>query len=188
LRRFFLSNPDFEVPSNQGLVFNWSALDTELAYQIAFQQQFLRFYKHLLENLQSVPSENPEWAPRQLSLSLRAGAVKTYVLIGVSIAEAALFGLAVRRGLGTRNQLRRHTYGQLLGVWSEEGEPRPEVQEIWAQLRLLNRYRNHIHLANAADDPHAYWDEILNQENDLIGAVDVVVQELSNSCDAFGAA
>lgn len=182
MRRFFLQDPDFEIPSTDGLVFRWSALDDELAYQIAYQEQFLRFQQHLLTNLQSVPSENPDWAATSLSLSLRAGAIKTCTLLAVSIAEGALLGLAIQRELGTWEQLHHKTYGQLLQFWDTE-ERRETLGAHWNGLRLLNQYRNYVHLANAANDNRAYWRDVLNHENELVAAVEGTLNGLSDLCN-----
>ena len=169
MRAFSLRDPNFEVAPHMGFLFRWGgAVRHDVAIQLAYQEQYLEFQRHLLGNLQSTSSENPEWRPLALSLSLRAGAIKTYVISAVAIIEGALAGFgAARRISDNPDGLYELTFGQLLGRWSNNGEPRSEIEPIWADLRLLRTYRNHVHLARAADD-EAYWQDIVAREQERL--------------------
>lgn len=184
MRRFTLREPDFDIPQTVGLSFRWSGIDSELANQLAFQEQFLRFFRHLLENLQSVPSDSPGWNPLPLSLSLRGGAIKAYVQLAVSVAEGALAGLAESLNLGRNGEdLRKLAFGALLDRWSTNNVPREEVRMIWEELQLLKRHRNFIHLGNAAGSEDAYWKEIIDSEAGILMFADRVTQHLAAICD-----
>ncbi len=185
-RIFSLANPEFEIPSISHLELEWAgAAQEDLARQIGFQDQFRRLYRHIFLSLQSVPAENPDWNPRPLALSVRAGAIKTYVLLSVSIAEGALAALGEERNLGRRNgDLFQRTFGSLLAAWEENGQPRPEVADVWEDMQLLRRYRNYVHLNRAAQE-QAEWQEILENEQRIFVAADNVVNHLRNLCHIF---
>lgn len=185
-RIFSLANPEFEIPSINHLELEWAgAAQGDLARQIGFQDQFRQLFRHLFQNLQSVPTENPGWNPIPISLSVRAGAVKTYVLLSVSIAEGALAALGEERGLGRREgELFQKTFGPLLTAWEEDGQPRPEVDDIWEDMQLLKRYRNYVHLNRAAQD-EAAWQGILENEENILRASDRVVDHLRRLCHVF---
>lgn len=187
MRRFSLRNPDFDISPIHHLELEWAgAAHQPLARQLGFQVQFAQFFKHLLENLQSVPAENPGWRPVALSLSIRAGAIRTYVLLAVSIAEAALAALGEERGLGRRSgELYERAFGGLLKAWEDNGQPRQEVAEIWQHLQLLKAIRNYIHLPIAAGADDAYWQEILAREGDILTACDGVIDHLRGMCHIF---
>ncbi len=184
-RIFSLANGEFQVPAAGALEFGWVALESDIRSQLAFQEQFLLFFRHLYQNLQSVPIENPHWNPIPLSLSLKAGALKTYVLAAVAIIEGALAELAAIRGLGEREMLHRKTFGSLLRGVEESAALRAEFEPIWIHLVLLKRYRNFVHLGNAANAAEAYWQDVLNNEAQLLAACDVTIQWLSEKCDAL---
>ena len=187
MRRFSLANPDFEIPPIDQLELEWAgAADRSLARQLGFQVQFAQFFEHLLRNLQSVPSETPNWRPTPLDLSLRAGVIRTYVLLTVSVAEAALAVLGERRQLGRRrDDLYNRTFGALLEVWRSDGQPRQEIEAIWPQLQLLKDVRNYVHLPNAANNDEAYWRQILAREDEIIAASNAVIHHLQNMCHIF---
>ena len=181
-RVFSLRNPHFEIPAQATLAAGWPTLQFEIREQIAYQEQFLKFFRHLFENLQSVPEERPNWNPWGISLSLRAGAIKVYVLGAVSIIEGALAELAVTRGLGTREALHKRSFGQLLEIAERVPSVRAELEPIWTSLRFLKKYRNFIHVGNAANDSDAYWREILNNEVALFQACDTVISWIAAKC------
>ena len=187
MRRFSLNNPDFEISPIHHLELEWSgAAHQSLARQLGFQVQFAQFLRHLLDNLQSVPVEHLDWRPMSLSLSVRAGAVRTYVLLAVSIAEAALAALGEERGLGRRpGELYDKTFGGLLKVWEDNGQPRQEVAAIWQHLQLLKAVRNYVHLPNAAGADDAHWQEVLARQNDILVAADTVIDHLRDLCHVF---
>jgi hypothetical protein len=181
---FSLSNPDFEVPPASVFVFSWGGLaDNEIVRQLSFQSQFLSFFRYLIENLQSTPTEHPNWRPWSLGLSLRAGALKVYVQSAVSIIEGALAELGARRGYGKGATLHKKTYGALLKLWKDRSEE--EISPVWAQLQLLKEYRNFVHLGNAAGSEGANWKAILGRETDLFKACDDVISWLSSKCDGL---
>lgn len=184
-RIFSLADGEFQIPAAGGLEFGWAALESDIRSQIAFQQQFLLFFRFLYQNLQSVPSENPHWNPIPLALSLKAGALKTYVMAAVAIIEGALAELGSRRGLGTREVLHRKPFGALLNIVEKSAALRAELDPVWDHLALLKQYRNFIHLGNAANAPEAYWQDVLNNEAALLAACDTTIQWLSEKCDAL---
>ena len=180
VRTFTLRNPEFEVPLNLGLLFRWGGVVRhDVAVQLAYQEQYLQFQRHLLENLQSTSLEHPDWHPIALSLSLRAGAIKTYVISAVAVLEGALAGFGGARQIcANPDDLYDLTFGQLLGRWSNNGIPRSEIEPIWQDLQLLRTYRNHVHLARAADD-EAYWQDVVAREQELLRSADRCLEFLA---------
>ena len=187
MRIFSLRDSEFEIRPIHHLELEWAGVaNQELARQIGFQIQFSQFFRHLLENLQSAPVEHPDWQPVPLSLSLRAGAIRTFVLLTVSIAEAALAALGEERGLGRKpNEIFDRTFGQLLNAWRHEGQPRPEIAEIWDNLQLLKDVRNYIHLPKAAGNDAAHWREILAREQEIVAACEAVTDRLRDLSHVF---
>jgi hypothetical protein len=182
MRRFSLKNPDFEIPHMGNLMWGWSGLETGVATQLAFEEQYLKFHRYLLDNLQSTPTEYPDWSPRALPLSLRGGAIKAYVVFACSMIEGALAAWGAQIGLERKSELFKHPLGALLKAWQESGTLRNEIAPIWKQLELLKNHRNFIHLGREASDPDAYWKNIVDKESELITAVDEVVKFLSRQC------
>lgn len=183
MRKFSLTNDKYEISEAIGSLFDWDMLDTEVAHQIGFEEQYLQFHRYLLENLCSVPVEHPEYHPRQIDLSLRAGAIKAYIVLACSIIEAVLASWAKQIGLSNNvDRLMRLPFGALLDLWSMNGEPRLEIAPIWGHLNLLLQYRNFIHLGRAITDQSAYWKNILDRERDLLSAVDMSLNYLSSQC------
>ena len=167
-RIFSLAEPVFDIPMVNHLELEWAgAAHEELARQIGFQDQFRQLYRHIFMSLQSVPQENSDWRPRPLALSARAGAIKTYVLLTVSIAEGALAALGEERQLGRREGELSENICQLLDAWQVDDQPRLEVAGIWDDLQLLKTYRNIVHLNRAAQH-RATWQEILERENEIL--------------------
>lgn len=184
MRTFTLNNPNFDIPASGGLLFRWAGLDMEIAHQLAFEEQYLQFQRHLLENLQSIPAGNTTYKPSKLSLSVRAGAVKSYIVFACSIIEGALAAWGESLGLtSSPGSLYKQTLGGLLRSWECGGKPRSEVAPIWGHLQLLREYRNFIHLARAASSPDAYWQQILDREVELLRAVDESIEYLSSHCN-----
>lgn len=157
----------------------------DVAQQLGFEQQYLEFHKYLLQNLQSVPDTHPHYTPRPIDLSLRAGAVKAYVVFGCSVIEGALAAWGERIGVGAPGTLMKKPLGGLLAAWEVSGAPRSEVVPIWPQLQLLKQYRNFIHLGRSVMDPDAYWQNILAQEANLIAAVDEAISYLADNCSGL---
>lgn len=185
-RVFSLAVDEFEIPSIHHLELEWAgAAHEQLARQIGFQDQFRRLYRHIFLQLQSVPADRRNLPPMPLSLSVRAGAIKAYVLLTVSIAEGALAALGDERGLGARpGELYQRTFGQLLSAWVENSVPRPEVAEIWDHLQLLNRYRNYVHL-NRAVQQQVTWQDVIQNEQVILDAAERVVAHLKELCHIF---
>lgn len=182
MRAFSLRNPDIDVPSAADYVANWTGLDAEIAQQLAFEQQYLEFDRHLLANLQSVPSLHPHYAPLQLDLSLRGGAIKSHVVFACAVIEGALAAYGEKIGLAAPGRLLRQPLGGVMTEWSPGGTPRAEVAPIWRQLELLKRYRNFIHLGKAAASPDAYWRNLLAEEANLLEAIDICIAHLVVLC------
>lgn len=187
MRIFSLRNNRASIPQANVAIFKWAALDIEVARQIGFQEQYLNFHKYLLENLQSVPEESQHYAPRPISLSLRAGAVKAYVVLACSIIEGVLANWGAKQAVSPKPEtLLKKPLGGLLRAWCiEDGLPRDEIAPIWNDLTLLHEYRNFVHLGRAVGNDNAYWQNVLERENDLVEAADRCVAYLAECCKGF---
>lgn len=186
MRIFSLRNDHNDIRHAGVAAFRWGALDPEIAHQIGFEEQYLEFHRYLLENLQSVPEENPHYAPRPISLSLRAGAIKAYVVFACSIIEGVLANWGKHLAISNRpDQLSNKPFGGLLKAWCVEEKPRDEIAPIWNELNLLLEYRNFVHLGRAVANDNAYWQNILDREQELLSAVDQCLAHLSDCCDGL---
>ena len=187
MRIFSLRNNQFAISVAGVSVFRWGGLDTDIAHQIGFEEQYLKFHRYLLENLQSVPEENPHYTPRPMALSLRAGAVKAYVVFACSIIEGVLANWGKNLGVTDKpEKLAQKPFGALLKAWCvEEGQPRDEIAPIWGELNLLLEYRNFVHLGRAVASDNAYWQNILDREKELLRAVDSCFSHLSGLCNGL---
>ena len=182
-RIFSLRDPYFEIPRQVGLEFGWGKLNTwGVRDHVAYQEQFLHFFRYLFDNLQSNPEEHPDWRPMALSLSLRAGAIKVYVLSAVSILEGALAELAAHAGMGEANALHRRSFGAILDLIESNNAMRAEFEPVWGHLKLLQKYRNFVHVGNAAKDDGAYWKEISTNEHAIFKACDETLEFVSKKC------
>jgi hypothetical protein len=175
-RIFSIRRIPFTVPHAQSFHFTWlPAFDWEVGVQLSYQQQFLEFFRFLIHNIESVPEKNQDWAPLALSLSLRAGAVKTYVIAAASMVEGVLLEILFRRKMLERDSATRMTFGRVLDVIDKNAELKAEFADVWDRLQLLKQYRNFVHLANAAKNEQAYWMDVANREQELFNACDSVI-------------
>lgn len=179
-RKFSLANEYYEITPAVVSLFKWDHLDIDVSHQLGFEEQYLEFHRYLLENLRSVPAEYPNREPWPLGLSLRAGAVKAYVVLASSIVEGALASWGKELGICRKpEQLMKLPLGGLLKSWAPDGSPRSEVEPIWKELNLLLEYRNFIHLGKSATDENAYWKNVLERESELLAAADKAIDYLS---------
>lgn len=186
MREFSLKDSCFEVPSTLGLSFCWANLcDQELASQVCFQEQFLRFFRYMLENLQSRECGKNWQQPLPLSLSLRAGAIKFYVLSVASLAEAVLASVAeTRKYTKLPKEVHHRTFGKVLEAWKYSGAPQRDIAPFWDDLQLIKKYRDYVHLGRASVEPDSYWQDINASERSILSACDRVMQCLAAICDS----
>lgn len=187
MRKFSLKNDHQAIDMAVVGVFKWGALDSEIANQLGFEEQYLKFHRYLLENLESVPAESPHYTPKPIGLSLRAGFVKAYIVFACSIIEGVLANWAKKKGISSKpERLDKKPLGALLKEWCDETDtPRPEVSAIWADLELLLTYRNFLHLNKASSDDKAYWQNILDRESELLRAADTCIEHLASQCSGL---
>jgi hypothetical protein len=135
---FFLANPTFDIlPLKPTAAFKWYRLNNpEVQYSIAADEQYLCFHIFLLKQLRHTEvgrAHDPTFA-YELGLSVRAGAIKAAVLMAGSIIEAALRAIAETRGYELNKDPRRRTFGNVLNAWQQDGNPKPDVALVWAEL------------------------------------------------------
>lgn len=169
---FFFHNPTFEIqPLKPVAAFKWQHLRSEdVQYAIAAEEQYLCFHLYMLDNLRHTQAGHLAQLPYayELSLSVRAGAVKAAVLVAASIMEAALRALAEARGYPLNENPRLRTFGNVIRAWEEGGAPRREVAEIWPDVKAMHEVRNFVHLHKAAQGTEANWDNVLRREKALL--------------------
>ena len=182
-RSYSLRQPEHEVTSADVYIFSWGDLeDADVVSHLCFQNQFLDFFRYVIDNLQSRPINSPNASPMPLKYALRAGALKAYVQLAVSILEGALAELAVKRDPEKRSKLHKLSFGALLQFWYEQSK---ELEPIRTELDLLNKYRNFVHLANAAANDESYWKDIIENEASLLAACDKAIKWVSDKCDGL---
>ena len=169
---FFFDPPTFEIqPLQPVATFKWQRLNNrDVQYAIAAEEQYLQFHLYLLSHLRHTQAgrlANPPYR-YELGLSVRAGAVKAAVLVAASILEAALRALAEARNYPLRADPRQRTFGNVIRAWQQNGNPRPDVAPIWANISALYEVRNFVHLHEAAQVPDAAWENVLENERQLL--------------------
>jgi len=176
---FFFTNPTFSIQQLKPVAaFKWQHLaNQDVQYAIAAEEQYLDFHLFMLNNLRHTRAGQVAQPPYayELGLSVRAGAVKAAVLIAASIVEAALRALAEARGYNLNQDPKRRTFGNVIRAWENNGAPRPEVAEVWSDVKAMHEVRNFVHLHKAAQDVDAAWEQVLQSEQSLLqGALNVI--------------
>ncbi len=120
---------------------------------------------------------NPPYA-KQIGLSVRAGAVKSCILMCGSIAEASLRAHAEKRQYKLHARPNMRTFGNILLAWKSGGNPRPEIASICSDLDYIRDTRNNIHLFKAASDPNSNFKQVLGSEQQLLGRVNGILSTL----------
>jgi hypothetical protein len=167
---FLFEQPEYTIPSIANLKSDWANIaDTTIRKFIATENQYLTFHRHMiLGQLKFKKSETD--TPSNLILSVRAGAIKSAILMGVSIIEAALrFHFEANGGNGNGAGL-----GKILRLWPEQGLPR---LACWSNINVLRDFRNNIHLYKAAETD-AEWATVIAEETSLLDKLDVIFTEL----------
>lgn len=177
-RKFIIQPDEIEIPSVSYFRNEWRNIPDPAARDaIAVENQYLYFHEHLLSNLKhQKPCQTMQ--PIPLGLSVRAGAVKSAILICASIVEAALRAHSERRKYKLKNDPHRRTFGNVLGSWQDEDKtPKPEVIGIWQHLQDLHDTRNNIHLYKAVSDGSSFY-AVLESEKETLAkakeALDVI--------------
>ena len=168
---FYLANPTLTIPSLARLRLFWSNVPNDkVREEIASTHQYLNFQRMLLKQLRFTAAGEIATKPwtKELDLSLRAGAVRAAVLLCASMVEAVLRDHAEKRGYSLKADPRRRTFGNVLSAWRPSGIPRPEIAAFDSALTNLHVFRNTIHLHQAANNPAAYWNQVLKQENAML--------------------
>jgi len=111
---FLLEPAEYEVRAIGELRREWRNVPDRGALNlIAVEAQYLEFHRYLLESLRHCSGNGGDAI--RIGLSVRAGALKSPILLSASIAEAALRSHAERRGYPLPNNPRRRTFGRVLG-------------------------------------------------------------------------
>jgi hypothetical protein len=162
--RYFFEPAEFALPSLAVLKGRWRFVpDADVRSAIAAEHQYLHFQEFLLNRLRYRTSRGAVGA---FGLSARAGAVKAAILLYGSIIEAALRSHAETRGYV--QQGKRMMFGQVLPVWKEKAGG--ELDDVWADIHLIHRRRNTVHLHQAAADEDAQFKALLTREHEILSA------------------
>lgn len=178
--RIFSFSPDqYDSPLIGALRHEWRNIpDAQARNVIAVESQYLAFHHYLLNSLRHQALDGGDAIP--IGLSVRAGALKTATLLCASIAEAALRAHAEARNYNLPADLRRRTFGRVLGAWQLPGNiPQPDVAPIWDQLQRLHSGRNTVHLYAAIQDGGNFYD-ILQAESQSLAEAESVLAHLRN--------
>jgi len=179
---YLLEPATFDAPKVESLRNQWRHIpEVNIRNIIAQEHQYLHFHIFVLNNLRftSVGSAcNPPYR-KPIDYTLRAGAIKAAVLIGASIAEAALRAHAEHRQFeGLASQLHRRTFGNVLNAWQNNSTPHTDVAVIWNELNNLKSIRDNIHLFRAANDPNAHYKQVLQVEQQTFDKLEKVIAHL----------
>jgi hypothetical protein len=108
-----------------------------------------------------------------IGLSVRAGAVKTAVMICGSIIEAVLRAHAEKRGIKLDKEPNRRTLGNVIYSWKKNEQQFSVIAPIWEDLKVLLDSRNDIHLYKSIDEKE--FDAIVVSEEQLLNKARKVV-------------
>lgn len=161
------SNPSIDLPVRQSLEAGWSNIqDPSLVYFLTTEEQNLLFQLHLLNNLQAT---NSYFQTNPISLSVRAGFIRSIIFIYGAIVEASLRALSFQRKLSFRTQT--PSLGNILKKWGVIGSnaTRQEILPIKSELKSLHSIRKSIHLFEQARqyEPPGGWDPFVNPVSTL---------------------
>lgn len=185
MRTWTLKNNKYKPESAFVHIFTYGSLsDGELIPQICFQEQGLGFLRYLIENLQSSDEDQPHHTVF-LGLSLRAALVKMYVTGIAAVVEAVLVDVGKKRGYKIPDNESVRTFGKALKAWDIAGKC--ELASVWVELQTIYKYRNFLHLGNAARNKDAYWGEIIVNEKNIFSACDKSMNAISVLTDTEGA-
>ena len=178
MRRFSLDPPEHAVPGASVYRDRWvNVRDLAVRSVISVEHQYLDFHRYLLSGLRHTSAEFPA-DPIPIGLSVRAGAIKTTLFLGASIAEAALRAHAERRGYQLPPNRKHRTMGKVLEAWCTAPDvPQPELAPIWNDLRELHDIRNNVHLYKAVQDGTSFYD-FLDSEAHALTRIDVVLRHI----------
>ncbi len=177
-RKFIIDPDEIEILPVSHFRNEWRNVpDPAARGAIAVENQYLYFHEHLLSHLKhQKPCQT--MPPIPLGLSVRAGAVKSAILMCASIAEAALRSHSEHRGYRLKANPQRRTFGNVLGSWQEADEtPKPEVAEIWQNLQDLHDTRNNIHLYKAVHDGTSFY-AVLESEKEALARAKATLEVL----------
>lgn len=176
---FFFDPPTIDLPSLHTLRTGmWANCPAVVRRPVAQEYQYFLFQLEGLNRLKFTAAgalPDRPWE-RQLDLTARAGAVKAAILVAASIVEAVLRAIAEHRGYPLPNDPLRRTFGRILRAWEDpQGTPRPDVAAIWQTLQRMRDERNNVHLFAAAANPHANFQNMLQEEQQLLAAAQVAL-------------
>jgi hypothetical protein len=179
---FLFEDPTKAIPTIATCKKHWQHIpDADVQRQICYEQQYLEFHFWLLRNIRSTESgcaSNPRYT-KELTLSLRAGAIKVAILLCASIAEAALRAHAEHRDYPLSSDPKKRTFGNVLKAWKDcEKQPRTDVAPIWDKLMDLYDSRNNVHLHEAAVNADAGFVAVLAKEETIFNNVKDILKHL----------
>lgn len=179
----FIEPATFDLPNVKPLqAFRWGHLPQQVAYSVAAEEQYLKFHLLLLERLRFTAAGGVAtklWS-KPIDFTVRAGSIKSAVLLSASIAEAVLRALAEARAYELPRNPNHRTMGKILGAWQNADKtPKAELMPVWPVLQELHSIRNNIHLFKAAADPDAAYDAVLARESDLVPQLLPTIDALS---------
>lgn len=174
-RIFTLDPSEYTVPSISSYRIRWQNIpDEEAKNIIAIENQYLNFHVYLLKSLRHKAPTGAS-APIGIGLSVRAGALKTALLICGSIAEAALRSHAEKRNYPLPPILHRRTFGTVLKAWCDKkGNPHEDLKTIWQLLQDLCSNRNNVHLYRAIEKNEDFQRILIAEEDAINNAIRIL--------------
>jgi len=178
---FLFENPTKQIPTIKSLREKWENIPSEsIRDTICYEHQYLEFHVWLLRNIRYTRVghiANPPYK-NEISHSVRAGSVKAAVLLCASIAEASLRAHAEKRNYKLPKNPTMRTFGCVLKTWKIGGVPHADIAIIWQELEELRLHRNNVHLHVAANNPNAYFEEVLAKEEAIFSNAKKVLKHL----------
>jgi hypothetical protein len=121
----------------------------------------------------SAPPEarEPWFVPSALTLSARAGAISSAIVVGAAIVECAMRSHAEHRQIPKlmKRESRHRTFGVVIYEWSRHGVFGRELQPAIEDVTLVKERRNDIHLFSRGDRS---WEDVVREEEDLLSRID----------------
>ena len=185
-RDFFFQPATCDIKTLDFIKEQWTNVPTDAVRKhVAEENQYLYFLHHQLQACYTTPEGQLKEQPykTKLGLSVRAGVIKSFMLIVASISEAVLRDHAEIRGYRLAPEQHKRGFGNILHAWTFKKKkkpraPRAEIEKIWDALKELQDIRNNIHIFKAAEDPSSHFFNILDNEKRLIEQAGEVLNHL----------
>lgn len=167
-RHFLIDPPVHSIPTLEDYQAQWPHLkarqshvaqDERFIELILGAHQYFEFHLMLLDRVKHQHVDQDK-EPLGLNFTIRAGAVKSAIISGVSVIESVLLFHAQSRHIRISDKA---TFGSLVVAWKADKRHWADIKPINASLSRLLKVRNRVHLYSS---PNTTWENVLTSEEE----------------------